>query len=214
MSVTSPLRKIGKYTIQQMLEHRRGRSAIVGMMLSKHLWTLPSQTRQPLLLHVSEYTRHHPEFFEELKVRFGAKDNDEFQAVFWGSGFGWMLQDSDEMFYKKYSYFRDATSELRAARYLDVGCGQGSLCLWIKKNYPDAEVFGLDISKGVLETARRRAKEQNLDITFLNGPATGLIDQFGPKSIDVVSCTDAFLYLEDGIGALQQMSQVARKCVF
>ncbi|KAF2720353.1 hypothetical protein K431DRAFT_304355 [Polychaeton citri CBS 116435] len=38
----------------------------------------------------------------------------------------------------------DAT--LKAWRILDIGCGTGIITTWLARQYPDAEVVGVDIS--------------------------------------------------------------------
>jgi len=214
MNLTGPLRSVGRITIQQMLKRRLSRAGLVKLMAKGHAHDLPHSIRQPLLLHISDYSRQHPEFLEEVKVSFGARTNDEFQAAFWGSDFGWMLEDSDVMFSAKYQYFRDATREFTGTRYLDVGCGWGALCIWVKKTHPNADVFGLDLTPRVLNIARQRASHAGVDITFVNASALELLDHFPPGSIDVITCTDAFYYIEDGLGALDVMSRAARECVF
>jgi SAM-dependent methyltransferase len=57
-------------------------------------------------------------------------------------------------------------------RVLDVGCGNGALSLDAARAVgPDGQVTGLDLSAPMLEVARRRAEEQGLDVSFVQGDA-------------------------------------------
>lgn len=57
---------------------------------------------------------------------------------------------------------------------LDIGTGSGCIALALKKRFPDARVFGIDFSQKALETARRNARINHLEVSFLYG------DVFGP----------------------------------
>jgi cyclopropane-fatty-acyl-phospholipid synthase len=48
-------------------------------------------------------------------------------------------------------------------RILDLGCGWGSLSLWLAEKYPRAQVVGLSNSHGQREFIERRARERGLD---------------------------------------------------
>jgi ubiquinone/menaquinone biosynthesis C-methylase UbiE len=75
-------------------------------------------------------------------------------------------------------------------RILDLGCGTGTTTLMLKRQFPGAEVVGLDLSPHMLVVADHKARAANLDITFLHGDAakTGLPDE----SFDVVCATLLF----------------------
>ncbi len=52
-------------------------------------------------------------------------------------------------------------------RVLDIGTGSGCIAVSLAKNLPNAEVFGIDVSKKAIETAKRNAIYNNVDVTFL-----------------------------------------------
>lgn len=54
-------------------------------------------------------------------------------------------------------------------RVLDVGCGTGTLAVFIKQLYPDAHVCGLDPDPRALAQARRKAARSVVSIQFDQG---------------------------------------------
>ncbi|SNR15743.1 peptide chain release factor N(5)-glutamine methyltransferase [Tenacibaculum jejuense] len=52
-------------------------------------------------------------------------------------------------------------------KILDIGTGSGCIPITIKKEIPSANVFALDISKKAIETAKKNAENNNVDVTFL-----------------------------------------------
>jgi SAM-dependent methyltransferase len=55
------------------------------------------------------------------------------------------------------------------SRVLDVGCGTGTLTLWIKQRHPTAVVTGLDGDSQALLIAANKARVQSLDVAFTCG---------------------------------------------
>ncbi len=52
-------------------------------------------------------------------------------------------------------------------KILDIGTGTGCIAISIAKNFPEAEVYALDVSKGALQIAKKNAADNNLAITFI-----------------------------------------------
>ena len=78
---------------------------------------------------------------------------------------------------------------------LDVGCGTGTLAVAAAKAAPGVRLTGLDADGAILERARRRAADANLDITFDEASATEL--PYTDASFDVVLSTLFFHHLSD-----------------
>jgi len=55
----------------------------------------------------------------------------------------------------------------KAPKILDIGTGSGCIPLAIKKNWPAAEVWAIDVSKEALAIARHNGEQQNLEIHWM-----------------------------------------------
>ena len=91
------------------------------------------------------------------------------------------------------------------AKILDIGCGKGYLLYDFLKVLPNAEVFGLDISKYAIENSKSEIKNKLIQGTATNLPFD---DNFFDLviSINTLHCLEApDLYL-----ALQEMERVSK----
>ncbi len=57
---------------------------------------------------------------------------------------------------------------------LDIGCGTGTMTIWLKQRYPSADVIGLDADPAILEIARTKAQRAGVDIRFLEANAADI----------------------------------------
>ena len=104
-----------------------------------------------------------------------------------------------------------ATAALEAhQRVLDLGCGTGTLAIMAKQYRPDAEVIGLDADPEILEIARRKAAEAELEIDFDRGLAGDL--PYPDASCDRVLSTLFFHHLtsDDKRACLAEIRRVLR----
>lgn len=80
---------------------------------------------------------------------------------------------------------------LKPELILDLGCGTGSMTnLMAKKGY---ELIGIDLSEDMLAIARDKAKDENLEVMYLNQDMTEL-DLFGTVDA-IISVGDALNYI-------------------
>lgn len=74
----------------------------------------------------------------------------------------------------------------KVERVMDIACAIGQLSCEIKRRFPDAEVWGSDISAHMVRYAHYRAREQNLDVHFMQKAAEDL-DELPENSHDLVT---------------------------
>jgi release factor glutamine methyltransferase len=60
-----------------------------------------------------------------------------------------------------------AGNKSKKIKILDIGTGSGCIAISLAKNLPNAEVYGFDVSKKAIETAKRNAINNKVDVTFL-----------------------------------------------
>ncbi len=97
---------------------------------------------------------------------------------------------------------------------LDVATGTGDFALTIKKLSPATRVVGSDFAVKMLEIARGKAAQQNLEIPFEQGDALNL--PYDDGSFDAVSCSFGFRNFADFRCGLQEFHRVLRpggRCV-
>ncbi len=100
----------------------------------------------------------------------------------------------------------DLMGELRGARVLDAGCGDGALvCAAALRG---AEVTGVDPDAAMLAAARSRAEKVGVKATFLEERAERL--PFPNASFDVVAAITVLCFVPDAAGAMHEMARVLR----
>ncbi|MBT8052439.1 MAG: class I SAM-dependent methyltransferase, partial [Gammaproteobacteria bacterium] len=95
-------------------------------------------------------------------------------------------------------------------RVLDLACGSGSFAVLLAKRFTETEVVGLDGDPEILNQARRKAQEQNLDLKFDEGMAHAM--PYGNHEFDVVFSSLFFHHLStlDKKSALAEVRRVLR----
>jgi len=88
-----------------------------------------------------------------------------------------------------------------SARVADIACGTGILAERIQHDLHPAEVYGVDMSEGMLKAARARGT----DVQWLRGPAERL--PFEDGALDAVVTTSAFHFF-DQPAALREFHRV------
>ena len=132
--------------------------------------------------------------FEELKER---------QSVVWGNGaFERISATAAEI----YDGVVEALAPQPGERWLDVACGTGAVSERAAR--AGADVTGIDLAPALIETARRSAAEQGLDVDYRVGDAENLgVEDAG---FDVVSSTFGVMFAPDQARAAGELSRVTR----
>jgi 2-polyprenyl-6-hydroxyphenyl methylase/3-demethylubiquinone-9 3-methyltransferase len=102
-------------------------------------------------------------------------------------------------------YFKDKLGRLAGKRVLDVGCGGGILAESLARE--GASVVGVDPSEKSIETARRHAAEQGLQIDYRHGFAENLP---ADEPFDVVFAVDVLEHVEDLGRALDNCARLLK----
>jgi release factor glutamine methyltransferase len=55
----------------------------------------------------------------------------------------------------------------KSLKILDIGTGSGCIAVSLAKNLPNAEVFAIDVSEKALATAKKNAKLNEVEVTFI-----------------------------------------------
>jgi SAM-dependent methyltransferase len=91
-------------------------------------------------------------------------------------------------------------------RWLDVGTGTGALALRAAR--AGARVTGLDLAPPLIETAKRLAAQEDLEIAFDVGDAEAL--PYTDASFDVVSSAHGVVFAPDHAAAARELARLCR----
>ena len=95
---------------------------------------------------------------------------------------------------------------------LDVGCGTGWLLRSLAVEQPDRRYVGVDISPGMIASARARLPESVRNVDLINGDWESLhVDALSDYEISAIVCTSAFHYFAEPLESLKKMCQVLRE---
>ncbi len=81
-------------------------------------------------------------------------------------------------------------------KWLDTGCGTGSLVERAIKQFPDSQFILSDPSKNMLELAQSRLAKHTNNITFLDPYGTEDIDKANLNNIDIITAIQCHCYLD------------------
>ena len=139
-------------------------------------------------------------------------DNAE-QIAFWNGAAARRWLDLDS---KQDVVFAPITEALLARvrlvageRVLDVGCGGGGTTIEIARRVaPTGRAVGLDVSRPMLDAARRRAPPE-LPIEFILADAAAHV--FAPASFDVLASRFGVMFFVDPVGAFVNLRGALRR---
>lgn len=132
--------------------------------------------------------------FEELKQK---------QSAMWDSG---PFERVAEHIADIHDDLVERLEPLAGAEFLDVACGTGGVSE--RAAARGADVTGSDFAPGLVETARRRAKERGLAIRYEVGDAEAL--PYEDESFDVVASCFGVMFAPDHRAAAGELKRVCR----
>jgi SAM-dependent methyltransferase len=133
--------------------------------------------------------------FEELKQR---------QSVMWGSG---EYQGVTETIADLHAVVLDRLAPQPGERWLDLACGTGAVAELAAR--AGARVTGVDLAPALLETAKRRAAEQRLEIDYQVGDCERL-EAIPDGAFDIVSSTCGIMFSPGHRATARELARVTR----
>lgn len=94
-------------------------------------------------------------------------------------------------------------------RTLDVGCGTGGLAIEFAGRSPEGEVVGIDLSRPMIELARRRAAARSLDRLRFE-VADAQVHAFDGEPFDHVVSRFGVMFFDDPVAAFRNLSTALR----
>lgn len=93
---------------------------------------------------------------------------------------------------------------------LDLACGTATLTILLKRAFPEAEVTGLDGSEQILDMAREKARQEGVELSFVNALSYDL--PYDSDHFDHVLSSLFFHHLdrEDKARTLQEVFRVLK----
>lgn len=82
----------------------------------------------------------------------------------------------------------------QGATVVDLGCGTGTLTVWLKQQNPSARVIGLDADPAILEFAKAKADVAGVNIEFMESNASDL--PFAAGTVDRIVSSLFFHHLQ------------------
>ena len=132
--------------------------------------------------------------FEELKQR---------QAATWGAA---PFENVEATIADMHDELVSRLAPQPGERLLDLGCGTGAVATRAAR--AGASVTGLDLSPALVETARRRAAAEGLDVEYVVGDCEDL--PFADASFDCVCSSVGFIFAPDHARAAGELARACR----
>ena len=132
--------------------------------------------------------------YEELKQR---------QSTMWGTG---PYQRVTETLTDIHAQVIERLEPRPGVRWLDLACGTGAVAELAAE--AGADVTGIDLAPGLIETARERAAERGLDIDYQVGDCENL--EVPEGAFDAVSSTCGVMFAPDHETTARELARVTK----
>ena len=133
--------------------------------------------------------------FEELKQR---------QAVMWGNG---PYQNITETLVDIHGVVFDGLAPQPGESWVDLACGTGAMAERAAR--AGARVTGVDLAPALIETAKRRAFDEELEIDYRVGDCERL-EGIDDSSFDIASSTCGVMFAPDHEATATQLARVVK----
>ena len=125
-------------------------------------------------MHIPDYTKH------EIHIQPGGYVGDPMAGwiYHYGTNGFFMGQNDQDEIQTAVATAAPAPNNGKVRRILDLGCSCGQTAVALKRRFPDAEVWGVDIGGPMVHYAHMRATQLGADVNFMQGLAedTGFPD--------------------------------------
>ena len=105
-------------------------------------------------------------------------------------------------------------SPLPGQHVLDLACGTGLVSILAKRAVGDfGTVTGIDVSDGMMDIAKEKAKKEKLDVKFIHHDIADMESLKGThirSDYDLITCTTALVLLEDPANAMKQWARLLK----
>ncbi|HVE75410.1 MAG TPA: methyltransferase domain-containing protein [Actinomycetota bacterium] len=92
------------------------------------------------------------------------------------------------------------------SRIIDVACGTGFAAMLIKRQFPEAQVTGIDISQEMVDVASHNATREGLDIDFAVGDSSAL--DFEAGTFDLAVVNNSLIYPQELLRLVSKRGRV------
>ena len=155
-------------------------------------------------LNIPEYTRH------EIHIQPGGYMGDDFAAHCYHystNNFyaGFAGRNEQDQLHARFAASVATPPDGKVLRILDLGCGPGQLTVALKERFPDAEVWGIDVSAPMVRYAHMRSADLGFETHFAQALAEDT--KFPDNHFDIV--TSYILFHEVTAEATQQIVKEA-----
>ncbi len=131
--------------------------------------------------------------FEDLKKS---------QSVMWGSG---PFEEIETHISDMHDAIVESLAPDEPPHWLDIGCGTGGVTARAASR-SSAEVIGIDLAPGMIETARRRSDKAELGISYEVGDCENL--RFADGTFKAVSSSVGLIFAPDHSAAANELARV------